>query len=198
MLHANERHVLLVLVTGDSCQDCAVGFYSSYKDEEKNLCSPCHKSCQTHCTGSGPKSCVSCKGGYTMHTEHGCSDIDECVESKPCAGNKFCVNTEGSFRCMKCDKACDGCEGDGPDACAACAMGYTRNKDGLCISEETAGRIFTISNTRFFTYIGLCIAACIIFQRSVAVAGILGVVIAVYITISEYYLQGASGDLKPI
>jgi hypothetical protein len=32
----------------------------------------------------------------------------------------------------------------------------------------------------------------------VALAGLLGIIIAVYITISEYYLQGATGDLRPI
>ena len=47
---------------------------------------------------------------------------------RPCAGNKFCVNTEGSFRCMRCDKSCDGCDGDGPDNCAKCGDGYVKNK----------------------------------------------------------------------
>ena len=32
-------------------------------------------------------------------------DIDECQVGKECEGqNKFCVNTEGSFKCMDCDK----------------------------------------------------------------------------------------------
>ena len=184
---------------GDLCNQCAVGFYESYKDKEKILCSACHKSCLSHCTGAGAKACVACRSGYKMDTEHGCTDIDECAVSQPCSGNKFCVNTEGTYQCMKCDKACDGCEGDGPDACVKCAEAYVHNKDGsLCISEQTAGRMLNLSNTRFFTYVGLCIAACIIFQRSVLVAGILGVVITLYISLSEYYLQGASGDLRPI
>jgi uncharacterized UBP type Zn finger protein len=33
-------------------------------------------------------------------------DLDECVLSTPCTKNKFCVNTEGSFRCLSCDKVC--------------------------------------------------------------------------------------------
>ena len=184
---------------GPICAACALGFYEAYKDDAKQLCSPCHKSCEGHCTASGAKGCLACKAGYVMDTEHGCQDIDECAVSKPCAGSKFCVNTEGGYRCVKCDKACDGCDGDGPDSCDRCAEGYVRGKDGkVCITEQTAGRIFTISNSRFFTYLGLCIAACIIFQRSVAVAGVLGVVIAVYISVSEYYLQGATGELKPV
>ena len=184
--------------SGEVCGECASGYYNSYSDAEKLLCSPCHKSCQSHCTGSGPKSCAACSSGYTMDVEHGCQDLDECLVSKPCSGNKFCVNTEGSFRCMRCDKACDGCDGDGPDSCAKCAEGYEKNKDGLCVSEAAQGRIFSISNTRYFTYIGLCVAACIIFQRSVTVAGVLGLVIAVYISLSEYYLQNSTGELKPI
>lgn len=181
---------------------CASGFFASgaaaAADKDKAACSPCHKSCQGHCSGPGPKSCAACASGYTMDTEHGCTDVDECVAKKPCSGNKFCVNTEGSYRCMKCDKSCDGCEGDGPDSCLECAGGYVRGKDNVCMTEQAAGRIFTISNTRFFTYVGLCIATAIIFQRSVTVAGVLGVVVTLYISLSEYYLMNSSGELRPI
>ena len=59
-------------------------------------------------------------------------------------------------------------------------------------------RMLTLSNTRYFTYLGLCVATAIIFQRSSAIAGVLGVVVAAYVTLSEYYLQGATGELKPI
>ena len=31
-------------------------------------------------------------------------DVDECIINKPCAHGKFCVNNEGSYRCVKCDK----------------------------------------------------------------------------------------------
>ena len=45
----------------------------------------------------------------TSHFETGnnclLQDIDECQVGKECEGqNKFCVNTEGSFKCMDCDK----------------------------------------------------------------------------------------------
>ncbi len=185
--------------SGETCSSCAEGFYVSFQDDRNLLCSPCHKSCKSHCSGPGAKACAACAAGWRMDTEHGCSDLDECAESRPCAGNKFCVNTEGAFECVRCDRACDGCRGDGPDSCIKCAEGYLKNKEGTaCISEETAGRILNLSNTRFFTYAGLCIATCIIFQRSVAVASTLGVVVAVYISLAEYYLQGATGELKPI
>jgi len=72
------------------------------------------------------------------------------------------------------------------------------NKDNFCISDESAGKIFNLSNTRYFTYFGLCVATAIIFQRSSVIAGVLGVVVAAYVTLSEYYLQGATGELRPI
>jgi len=133
--------------------------------------------------------------------EHGCTDIDECAVSRPCAGNKFCVNTEGAYKCVACDKSCNGCQGDGPDTCLKCAEGYTRKggkETAPCVSEAAAGKIFTLSNTRFFTYAGLAIACAIIFQRNTLVAGVLGLVVAVYISVSEYFLSGATGELRPI
>ena len=125
--------------------------------------------------------------------------------------NQFCVNTEGSHKCFDCDKGCKSCFADGPDSCNECADGYVMQKhkegsaedsmggsEGVCVTKEAASRMFNISNTRYFTYFGLCVAACIIFQRSAYISGALGLVIAFYISLSEYYLQDASGELRPI
>ena len=148
-----------------------------------------------------------------MDTENGCQDIDECQAAQTIHGcdasKQFCVNTEGSHRCMACDKSCKGCFADGPDTCIDCANGYVfqKRKDaeddghgsgGICITEQEAGRIYSLTNTRYVTYGGLCIAAAIISQRSAITAGILGLVVVAYISLSEYYLQGATGELKPI
>ena len=148
-----------------------------------------------------------------MDTEQGCQDVDECVAGQKVhkcnPDTQFCVNTEGSHRCMKCDKSCKGCIADGPDSCTECANGYVfqKNKDGdddghgtggICITEKEAGRMFSLTNTRYVTYGGLCVAAAIISQRSAIMAGILGLVIVGYISLSEYYLQGATGELKPV
>lgn len=43
--------------------------------------------------------------------------------------------------------------------------------------------------TRYLTYLGLCIATCIIFQRSIALAAAIGLMVAVYISVSEYMLN---------
>ena len=88
-----------------------------------------------------------------MNTEHGCmvrpgerverelifccQDTDECISSKPCPGDKFCVNNEGSFRCVTCDKACDGCDADGPDNCLKCAEGF-KLKNKFCVADKAA------------------------------------------------------------
>jgi len=120
---------------GRLCDKCSTGHYTSFKDGNTEICSACHKACADHCTGPGPKSCLKCAQGYEMHTEHGCMDIDECAISKPCTKNKFCVNTEGTFKCLSCDKSCDGCDGDGPDNCLSCADGF-KDKDGVCVKDK--------------------------------------------------------------
>merc|ERR1719369_1447846 len=96
------------------------------------------KPCAGHCSGPGPKACAKCEKGYEMNTEHGCMDIDECIVSKPCTKDKFCVNTEGTFKCMACDKSCDGCDSDGPDNCLACAEGFQLNKKKVCVTDKAA------------------------------------------------------------
>ena len=70
---------------------------------------------------------------HKLNVSHNCHEnlkysTESSILLRPCAGNKFCVNTEGSFRCMRCDKSCDGCDGDGPDNCAKCADGHVKNK----------------------------------------------------------------------
>jgi len=135
-----------------------------------------------------------------MNTEHGCLDIDECQVGKACQGqNKFCVNTEGSFKCMDCDKACNGCESDGPDNCFECATGFKKGKNDVCVADKNAGRVFTIDNTRYFTYAGLVIATCIIFHKNWVVASLVGGFVAIYISCTELYLANntLNGDLQP-
>jgi len=139
--------------SGETCSECSQGYYNSYEDGDKTLCSKCHSSCDGPCTGAGPKSCLACKKGYLMDTEQGCQDVDECIAGpkvhKCNPDTQFCINTEGSHRCMKCDKACKGCIADGPDSCNECANGYVfqKNKDGdddghgtggICITEKEA------------------------------------------------------------
>jgi len=88
-----------------------------------------------------------------MDTEQGCQDVDECNAGQKVhkcnPDTQFCINTDGSHRCMKCDKSCKGCIADGPDSCNECANGYVfqKNKEGdddghgtggICITEKEA------------------------------------------------------------
>lgn len=53
------------------------------------------------------------------------TDIDECgTEQATCGADQFCVNTEGSYECRDCAKACLGCMGAGPGRCKKCSRGY--------------------------------------------------------------------------
>ncbi len=47
--------------------------------------------------------------------------------------------------------------------------------------------------TRYFTYLGLCVATCIIFQKNMSIAGVIGLAVAAYISVSEYLLSTTSG-----
>uniref|UniRef100_A0A0K8WEN1 Cysteine-rich with EGF-like domain protein 2 n=2 Tax=Bactrocera latifrons TaxID=174628 RepID=A0A0K8WEN1_BACLA len=187
--------------TGDNCNTCADNYYEAYNDGKKMLCSTCHRSCgDTGCTGAGPKACRNCKEGWIMGTDPaGCQDINEClVQKRPCRPNQFCVNDEGTYSCLECDRSCDGCDGDGPDMCKKCSTGYTL-KDGKCLDESSDQRDQFVNITRLLTYFGLCIATCVIFQSSTHIAYIVGAAVAIYIAASEYWLSSTAsqGAAKP-
>ncbi|KAL5279226.1 CRELD2 family protein [Megaselia abdita] len=120
--------------SGEFCNSCSIQYYESFRDETKMLCSPCHPACggDGGCTGSGPKGCRKCKEGWRMNPEYGCFDINECVEdSRICKQKQFCVNKEGSYSCLDCDRSCESCDGDGPDMCKKCSPGYEL-REGKC------------------------------------------------------------------
>ncbi|XP_033224133.1 cysteine-rich with EGF-like domain protein 2 isoform X2 [Belonocnema kinseyi] len=122
--------------TGIECSECDTGYYQSYKDDNKLLCSICHSACGNSCTGPGPRNCINCSKGWQLVDGKGCFDIDECLLSnKRCKNNQFCVNEEGSYKCLECDKSCNGCNGDGPDMCMKCADGH-HLKDNFCITHQ--------------------------------------------------------------
>ncbi|MCL4122043.1 UNVERIFIED_CONTAM: hypothetical protein GTU68_054772, partial [Idotea baltica] len=179
---------------GELCTSCSVGFYEAYKDETKVLCQPCHKACQGPCSQAGPKSCVICKQGWRMDTDNGCLDVNECLaEKSPCKINEFCINNEGSYTCIKCNRACDGCSGDGPDMCDKCAVGFILEKD-VCVDKSGREREEHMAFARYVTYAGLTIATCIILQRHTLMAAVVGLFVAAYISFSEYYLTHMQGE----
>ncbi|XP_063980355.1 cysteine-rich with EGF-like domain protein 2 [Diachasmimorpha longicaudata] len=174
---------------GETCSECASGYYESYRDENKLLCSDCHPSCAGGCTGGGPGKCQGgCKDGWTLVEDGGCVDINECLESqKYCPGNQFCVNKDGNYTCLSCDRACNGCTGDGPDMCTDCAEGHHK-QDNICINSDILGRKRTENMARYATYFGLCAATCIILQKNVYAASAIGLLVGLYISVSEYMI----------
>lgn len=59
---------------------------------------------------------------------------------------------------------------------------------------DTSQRKMTsyVNFTRYLTYIGLCVATCIILQRNLVIAAVVGLVVALYISVSEYMLSTRS------
>ncbi|XP_077120986.1 protein disulfide isomerase CRELD2 isoform X2 [Ranitomeya variabilis] len=114
--------------TGTFCLECADGYFNVEKNDTHCTCSACHESCKT-CYGPSSNGCIVCKEGWTREDE-GCADVDECAtEQPPCKENQYCLNTEGSFSCKRCDNSCAGCTGEGPETCKACATGYVLEAD---------------------------------------------------------------------
>lgn len=183
---------------GDYCEKCSDSYYESYRDDNKFLCSECHDACEGSCKGAGPTGCDKCRSGWLMDKEKGCLDINECAAPKsPCTPLQFCVNNEGGFRCLDCDRACAGCRGDGPDMCINCATGYYKS-DNICIDSSEESRRNFVSFSRYLTYLGLCIATCIILNKNTYLAAFIGSCVAIYITVAEYMLNSAptpKGDI---
>ncbi|KAJ8956218.1 hypothetical protein NQ317_019074 [Molorchus minor] len=183
---------------GDYCDKCANSYYESYRDDKKLLCSECHISCEGDCTKAGAIGCTKCKSGWVLDKEKGCLDLNECATSKsPCSPLQFCVNNEGGYRCLDCDRSCAGCTGDGPDMCVNCASGYYK-KDNICIDASDESRKNFVFYSRYLTYMGLCIATFIILNKSTYLAAIVGSCVAIYISVSEYMLNSAPTPKKNI
>ena len=62
------------------------------------------------------------------------ASLDECKAGASCGSHQFCLNLEGSHRCMNCDQACKKCHAEGPENCIECAEGFMRSsQDRKCI-----------------------------------------------------------------
>ncbi|XP_024139093.1 cysteine-rich with EGF-like domain protein 2 [Oryzias melastigma] len=116
---------------GDLCLDCMDGFFSAERNDTFSLCSECHTACKT-CDGPTSQDCDECKEGWEEDDQEACVDVNECAKDPPpCKENQYCLNSEGSYSCKTCDKACSGCSGAGSDKCRSCSDGY-RDVEGSC------------------------------------------------------------------
>ncbi|XP_040199592.1 protein disulfide isomerase CRELD2 [Rana temporaria] len=115
---------------GPFCLECADGYYNSERNDTHSVCSACHEACKT-CHEATNKDCKECKDGWREEDEI-CIDQDECAaETSPCKESQYCLNTEGSYLCNKCDESCSGCTGEGPEKCTECSDGYVL-EDNKC------------------------------------------------------------------
>lgn len=131
---------------GKLCDSCDGKHFESYRDKQQVLCSPCPLSCDGPCSKT---SCEKCAPGWSKNEDGVCLDINECASTKPACGPlQFCVNNEGSFKCLECDKSCAGCTGDGPDMCTECATGYTHNGN-MCVGNYNLSASINNSFKRF-------------------------------------------------
>lgn len=182
--------------TGPKCATCLPGYYMDKavlrlpdSSSKKVICKPCHKSCK-YCHAADSIGCDVCNDGFTHIPRYGCSDIDECMHNKSiCGQNTFCVNTEGSYFCYECDRACDGCHADGPDACIRCARGYFLEK-GNCVTNQVVGVVPQEAHyIRYWVYAGLCICVAILVSNNIYLSAVIGLCVAVYISASEYIMS---------
>lgn len=188
--------------SGSFCETCAPAHYESYSNSRSMfLCSPCHRACAGNCTGAGPSACDACADGWRLlSNSRECTDIDECAEASPkrrCKLNQWCVNNEGSYECLACDAACAGCTGDGPDLCIRCGEGYEVSGE-MCVDAHGEGRRRWVIVTRYLTYLGLCLTTCIVLQRSVWAAAVIGLAVAMYISVSEYVILNSPSPLGTV
>lgn len=59
----------------------------------------------------------------------------------------------------------------------------------VLIDPSSRERTAYVNMTRYITYLGLCVATCIIFQRNMVAASAIGLAVGLYITVAEYFLQ---------
>lgn len=68
---------------------------------------------------------------------------------------------------------------------------YTSRFLTFCVNSDLSSerRLQWETFTRYVTYFGLCIATCLTFKSSTWIASIIGVAVAAYISVSEYWLN---------
>lgn len=158
---------------GFFCASCTEGYFMEHRNETHVVCKECYSSC-TKCTGAEDYECVLCKQGYELYHNR-CMDIDECDRGfAQCSADQYCANTEGSFECRACDKACVGCKGAGRINCKKCNTGYIRDgtrcvdidecstQENICsgekqLCENSEGGYFCICEQGYVPQDGKCV-----------------------------------------
>uniref|UniRef100_H3A9E2 Fibulin 2 n=1 Tax=Latimeria chalumnae TaxID=7897 RepID=H3A9E2_LATCH len=88
----------------------------------QNSRAPCksHNPCMQVCQGVGQSTRCSCHSGYRLLPDGtSCEDVDECKQGgHTCTPTQWCLNSIGSFRCVKHSEICD--EGFAPNHAGDC------------------------------------------------------------------------------
>ncbi len=126
--------------------ECEENYRGKNCDEISDLCLVDNGGCKQICNSSENNEYVicSCNDGYELNEDGlNCDDIDECLNgSAACLDDEYCVNTMGSFDCMKCNcntegtiNYLDSCDDEGKCDC-------NELFDGLKCEEERHLKIF--------------------------------------------------------
>lgn len=196
---------------GEYCDECSSDHFRIGTSEDTFTCRKCHHACKG-CNGLGQNNCTECAQGYHKHETNGCIDINECdlgVDAKGatklCGKNRYCVNTEGAYRCSDCHVACSGCFGYGPNMCISCAPGYHLDIDYTCRSDaqkEEMEEWYTHESirqgrgtaARYFFYVGVLGVSVMMFRSNLYVMYSFIIGFIVVLTLSEFNLLDEPED----
>lgn len=64
----------------------------------------------------------------------------------------------------------------------------------IIVGSDMLGRKQQENIARYATYTGLCVATCIIFQRNIYVASVIGLLVGIYISVSEYMIAHSNAQ----
>lgn len=162
---------------GKHCEECAINFY-----RHEVLCEECHKSCDS-CTGQGPGACVACKPGWRLDSGK-CVDVNECSNHGVCKANQYCVNKQGSYKCLACDKSCLTCEGAGSKNCTSCDEPLLL-WSGACLDETLKNDLIYDALKRVILYLVLLSLTYYVSRTSALLASVIVMAIASYIHFTE-------------
>lgn len=189
---------------GSQCDGCADDHFRIATSDDFT-CLKCDPACKG-CYGPGQTNCTNCREGYYKHEVDGCIDVNECDLGMKedslnylCQGNKYCINTDGSYRCADCHVSCSGCVAYGSDWCIKCAPGYQKDDNEQCRTIEEIERLKDWNDVnadygkntmaRYFFYVGVLAVSVMMFRSNIYVMYTFTLGFIVVMIVSEFNLM---------